>query len=496
MSKFYITSTLPYTNSNPHIGFALEIVQTDVIARYRRLLGEEVFFNTGTDEHGLKIYKAATDKGVLPQKFVDIYAEKFKELMKVLNVSNTYFVRTTDSHHVKAAQEFWKLCSERGDIYKKNYKVKYCVGCELEKTDSELVDGNCPIHPNLKLEEIEEENYFFKFSNYQKPLLKFYKENPDFVLPDFRFNEIKKFVEDGLRDFSVSRLKSKMPWGVPVPNDDKHSMFVWFDALVGYISALGWPDNLEKFNLFWPGMQTAGKDNLRQQSAIWQAMLMSAGLKNSKQILIHGFINIEGQKISKSLGNVVDPFVLVEKYGLDMVRYFLLREIPSTEDGDFSYKKLEERYNGDLANGLGNLVQRVLTLIDTKMNGELIFKRELVEQDVKNKIDELMEKWKSNINSFALHEALGNVWELIGLGNKYTDDKKPWAAIKHDEKEFLAIMTNLVAAIYSLAWMLQPFMPETADKILESFGADKSADILENYKFIIKKGEGLFPRLS
>ena len=496
MNKFYITSTLPYTNSDPHIGFALEIVQTDVIARYHELMGQEVFFNTGTDEHGLKIYKAANDKGILPQKFVDIYAEKFKELMKVLNIRNTYFVRTTDPHHTKAAQEFWKLCKEKGDIYKKNYKLKYCVGCELEKTDSELVDGNCPIHPNLRLEEIEEENYFFRFSNYQKPLLEFYKENPDFVLPDFRFNEIKKFVEGGLNDFSISRLKSKMPWGIPVPDDPGHTMFVWFDALVGYISALGWPDNLEKFNLFWPGMQTAGKDNLRQQSAIWQAMLMSAGLPNSRQILIHGFINVGGQKMSKSLGNVTNPFPLVEKYGVDAVRYFLLREISSTEDGDFSYKKLEERYNGDLANGLGNIVQRILTLIENNLDNELIYKTDFIQDDIKNFVIEVKEKYKKNIDNFALHEALGNIWELISFADKYMDDRKPWAAIKHDEKEFLEIMTNLVAIIHSVAWMLLPFMPETADKVFESFGANKGADILENYKFVVKKGGILFPRLN
>lgn len=492
-NRFYITSTLPYTNSDPHIGFALEIVQTDVIARYYKLMGQEVFFNTGTDEHGLKIYKAANEKGVLPQKFVDVYAEKFKELMKVLDISNTYFVRTTDSHHVKAAQEFWKRCKEKGDIYKKNYKIKYCVGCELEKTDSELVDENCPIHPNLKLEEIEEENYFFRFSNYQKSLLEFYKENSDFVLPDFRFNEIKKFVEGGLKDFSVSRLKSKMPWGVPVPNDDKHSMFVWFDALVGYISALGWPDNLEKFNLFWPGMQTAGKDNLRQQSAIWQAMLMSASLPNSKQILIHGFVNIDGQKISKSLGNIVDPFVLVEKYGVDVVRYFLLREIPSEEDGDFSYKKLEERYNGDLANGLGNLVQRVATLIETGLDGELIYKKENLLSGVPEFSKDELGK---HIDLFKLHEALGYIWKCIGDANVLVNDRKPWKEVKENPEEFLKTMTTLVKMIHEISWMLLPFIPETADKVFESFGSDKNYNISENYKFIVKKGEGLFPRLK
>ena len=336
MKKFYITSTLPYVNSDPHLGFALEIIQTDVIARYRKLLGDEVVFNTGTDEHGLKIYRVALEKDQSPQEYVDEYSSRFAKLKDALNLSVTNFIRTTDLRHIKAAQEFWSRCLNNGDIYKKNYKTKYCVGCELEKTASDLVDGCCPIHPNLKIEEVEEENYFFKFSKYEKKLLKFYKENPNFVIPDRRFNEIKRFVEKGLNDFSVSRLKSKMPWGVLVPGDQKHVMFVWFDALISYISTLGWPDDIDNFNTFWPGVQTAGKDNLRQQTAIWQAMLMSAGLPNSKQVLIHGFITVEGEKMSKTLGNVIDPFKLVDKYGVDPVRYFLLREIPSTEDGDFS----------------------------------------------------------------------------------------------------------------------------------------------------------------
>ncbi len=495
MSKFYITSTLPYTNSSPHIGFALEIIQTDVVARYHRLLEENVFFNTGTDEHGLKIYRATLDSKLEPQTYVDKYAGEFKELTKLLNISNTYFVRTTDKQHIETAQEFWRRCDSRGDIYRKNYKIKYCVGCELEKTESELVNDYCPTHPNLKLEEIEEENYFFRFSKYKESLLKLYKENQDFVLPGFRFNEIKQFVNQGLKDFSISRLKSKLPWGVPVPNDPDHSMFVWFDALVGYISALGWPNDA-RFLEFWPGIQIAGKDNLRQQSAIWQAMLMSAGLPNSKQIFIHGFVMADGQKMSKSLGNVIDPFELVKKYGTDVVRYFLLREISSGEDGDFSYKKLEERYNGDLANGLGNLVQRVITLIDTKLGGELIYKYDLVEKEVKEKAETIFKDYVKNIDNFLLHEAMGDVWKLVSFGDKYIDDKAPWKVIKHDEAEFLKIMNNALYILYNIAWMLVPFLPETADKIFNTMGADREAKSLDNYRFIIKKSKGLFPRLN
>ncbi|MEK7522016.1 MAG: methionine--tRNA ligase, partial [Patescibacteria group bacterium] len=351
---FYITTTAPYVNADPHIGFALEIIQADVIARFKRLQDYEVAFGFGTDEHGLKIYQKALEQKKDPLKYCDEYAKKFDDLKKMLNLSVNYFMRTTDPKHVKAAQEFWTRCFNNDDIYKKNYKTKYCIGCELEKTDSELVDNKCPIHPKLKIEIIEEENYFFRFSKYQKKLLKLYQEQTDFVLPSYRLKEIYDFVKKGLEDFSVSRLKKKMPWGVDVPNDPEHVMYVWFDALIYYISTLGWPKDEKNFNDFWPVVQVAGKDNLRQQSAIWQAMLMSAGLPNSKQIFIHGFITSDGQKMSKSLGNVVNPFDLIKKYGIDAVRYYLLREIPPADDGDYSEKRMNEVYSSDLANELGN----------------------------------------------------------------------------------------------------------------------------------------------
>ena len=269
---FYITTTLPYVNAKPHIGFALELVQADVIARTKRLTNHEVVFNMGTDEHGVKIYRAAEKEEKEIQKYVDEYAATFKDLQEALNTSWTHFVRTTDDSHIKAAQAFWERCDANGDIYKKQYAVKYCVGCELEKTDSELEKGKCPIHPTMELEEIDEENYFFKFSKYQEPLLKLYEEHQDFVMPSHRLKEIKNFVEGGLSDFSISRKKEKMPWGIPVPGDETQVMYVWFDALVNYISTLGWPEFEGDFLRFWPGIQVAGKDNLRQQSAIWQAI--------------------------------------------------------------------------------------------------------------------------------------------------------------------------------------------------------------------------------
>src|SRR3989344_7151705 len=364
VKKFYITTTAPYVNADPHIGFALEIVQADVIARFKRLLGFEVAFGFGTDEHGLKIYRKALEEKKDPQEYCDENAKKFDGLKKILHLSSTHFIRTTDSNHLEAAQEFWRRCYKNCDIYKKKYRIKYCVGCELEKTDSELEGNRCPVHPNLKIESYNEENYFFRFSKYQEKLLALYKNNKDFVFPKHRLSEIESFVKKGLQDFSISRLKAKMPWGVDVPNDADHVMYVWFDALIFYISTLGWPINLREFNRWWPGVQVAGKDNLRQQTAIWQAMLMSAGLPNSQQIFIHGFITSEGKKMSKSLGNVIDPFDLVNQYGTDAVRYYLLKEIPSFEDGDFSHRRMQEIYEADLANELGNLASRLTNLAE------------------------------------------------------------------------------------------------------------------------------------
>src|SRR4030042_2405574 len=369
---FYITTTIPYVNAKPHIGFALEITQADVLARYHQLLGKDVFFNFGTDEHGQKIYQKALEEKKDPQAYVNEYAAKFDRLKIALNLSYNKFIRTTDPHHQEAAQKFWRRCKANGDIYKDRQKIKYCVGCELEKTDSELdQNGLCPLHLNLKIEIFEEDNYFFRFSKYQKQLLDYYEKHPNFVRPNFRFKEIKKFVEAGLRDFSISRIKVKMPWGVDVPDDPDQVMYVWFDALVNYISALGWPNDQEKFQKLWgtrenpKAIQAAGKDNLRQQTAIWQAMLLSAGLPQTKQIFIHGFIISGGQKMSKSLGNVIDPFEVVKKYGTDATRYYLLKEIHPFKDGDFSYQRFEEIYNSDLANGIGNLVQRVAKLAES-----------------------------------------------------------------------------------------------------------------------------------
>lgn len=474
--KFYITTTLPYVNADPHIGFALEIIQADVLARYYRSKGCEVFFNTGVDEHGLKIFRMAQESNIGPQEYCDIYAKKFDDLKQALSLSCDNFIRTTDKHHEKAAQEFWKLCEKNGDIYKKNYKAKYCVGCEMEKTDSELADGKCPFHPNLELEEIEEENYFFKYSKYQKPLLELYEKNPEFVIPKSRLNEIKEFTKRGLEDFSVSRLKEKMPWGVPVPGDKNHVMYVWFDALVNYISCLGWPEDKKKFKDFWPGVQVAGKDNLRHQSSMWQAMLMSAGLPNSKQVFIHGFMTTNGQKMSKSLGNVINPFYLVKKYGTDAVRYYLLREISPTEDGDFTYEKFETRYNSDLAGGIGNLVARVLGIA-----GKIETNESEPTKKTNKKIKEIKKSYISAIERFRFNEALAIVWELISYCDKYINDEKLWE-IKKPE-----VINDLFYTLDEISNLLLPFLPETAEKIKE---AVKSTCLRRQ-----EKSKILFPRV-
>jgi len=475
--KFYITTTLPYVNAEPHIGFALEIVQADVIARYWRQQGYEVFFNTGVDEHGLKVFRKTQEENLDPQVYCDIYAKRYESLKQALNLSYNSFIRTTNPHHIKAAQEFWRRCDKNGDIYKKDYKIKYCVGCELEKTESELVEGRCPIHPDQELEIIEEENYFFRYSRYQDKLLELYRENPQFVLPESRLNEIKEFTKRGLADFSISRLKEKMPWGVPVPGDNKHVMSVWFDALVNYISSLDWPDNVEKCNEFWPGLQVAGKDNLRQQSSMWQAMLISVGLPTSKQIFIHGFITVAGQKISKSLGNVIDPFELVKKYGTDAVRYFLLREIPPTEDGDFTYQKFGERYNADLASGLGNLVARVLTMAKNLKTQISNLKTTSQNLKLKEEINKTQKNYKKALAEFKFNEALISIWGLISFCDKYIEKERPWEKSKK-QKETIG---NLLLAVNEIAKLLQPFLPETSEKIFQQLKT--------------KKKESLFPRI-
>lgn len=478
--KFYITTTIPYVNAEPHIGFALEVVQADMLARYRRNLGEEVYFSTGADEHGQKIYEKAVEEGKDPQVYVDENAVKFDNLKNALNLSYDNFIRTTDKEHVRAAQKLWELCDKNGDIEKKFYKIKYCVGCELEKTDSELVDGICPLHPNRELEDIEEENYFFKLSNYAKKLSDLYEKRPDFVVPANKLDEAKKLVIEGLRDFSISRLKEKLPWGVPVPGDDEHVMYVWFDALVNYISTIGWPDDQRKFEKWWPALQLAGKDQVRQQAVMWQAMLLSAGIEPSRQIFVHGFINVGGQKISKSVGNVVDPFYYTGKYGADAVRYYLVSHIHPFEDSDFDEAKFREAYQADLANGLGNFASRVSTLAEEA--GEL--KNLKVDKQIELEIKNARKSAEEAIAGFRLHEAVEAAWNLIHFGDGYIDEKKPW------ESKDKNVIFNLVVLLDNIASLVLPVVPDAAQKITSAITwTDK-----DNIR--VKKIQPIFPRLQ
>lgn len=491
-STFYITTTTPYVNSDPHIGFALEIIQADSIARFHKALGEEIFFNTGTDEHGIKIFRKAEEAGIEPQAYVDQYAARFAELKSLLNLSYTNFIRTTDAHHKQSAQAFWQRCLEAGDIYKKTYKVKYCVGCELEKTDSELIDDKCPIHPNLVIELIEEENYFFKFSRFEKPLLDLYQKYHDLVIPEFRFREIISFVEGGLQDFSISRLKEKMPWGVPVPGDDTQVMYVWFDALVNYIAALGWENESRvasseslveqtDFEKFWGtleeprGVQCAGKDNLRQQSAMWQAMLMSAGLPPTRHILIHGFITSGGQKMSKSLGNVVDPFQMVQDFGVDALRFWLLHDMSTFEDGDFTIEGFKESYNANLVNGIGNLVSRVLTMAK---NGMIESRVASSESRVLN------EEFQAYMRGFEIQKAIKWLWSEYRKLDEYIAKNEPFKVIKVNPAEGKKQIEFLLQQLTELNLYLNIFLPATGEKIETA---------LNNYKEEIPR---LFPRLN
>lgn len=507
--KFYITTTLPYVNASPHIGFALEITAADAIARYQRQLGRDVVFNTGTDEHGQKIYEQALASGKDPQAYCDEYAQKFASLKESLNLSFSHFIRTTDPHHIAAAREFWQRCQQNGDIYKRDYQVSYCVGCELEKQASELVDGHCPLHPTQELEIREEENYFFRFSKYDQELLNLYENHPEFVKPEGKLKEIRSFVAGGLNDFSISRLKSKMPWGISVPGDDEHVMYVWFDALVNYISTLGWPEDEDNFNDFWPGMQVAGKDNLRQQSAMWQAMLISAGLPPSSQILINGFINVGGQKMSKSLGNVITPEDMVKKYGVDGTRYLLLDLGPFGEDMDVTWEKLDQVYTANLANGLGNLCSRVAKLCQKyEISGENVaadkaadkFAAYIQINDETGQQHTLPTNFHQKMSEFEIAAAIdlifkdeagtelgddsenpGKTFKSVSELDKHMSKTKPWLQPEAEAKENLRFLTSQIILI---ALHLQPFMPETAEKILNHFSNPKISAL-----------EPLFPRI-
>ena len=470
-NKFYLTTAIPYVNAGPHVGYALEIVQADVIARFQRLLNKDVFFLTGSDENSLKNVQTAEEQNISTKELVDKNAKKFEDLKETLNLTFDDFIKTTEKRHIEGAQKLWLSCKKE-DIYKKKYKGLYCVGCESFYTKKDLVDGKCPEH-NTKPEIVEEENYFFKLSKYQDFLKDLISKDKIKITPKTRKNEVLAFIERGLEDFSISRSKKRAHnWGIPVPNDPEQIIYVWFDALANYITALDWQNNGPLFKKHWPAdIHFIGKGISRFHAIYWPAMLESAGLSLPKEIFIHGYITINGKKISKSLGNVVDPKKLTEEYGVDTVRYYLLREIPAYSDGDFSIQRFKEVYNADLANGLGNLIARVAKLCERSSF------------EFKDSKTELSEEYKKDLNSFKFDSVIKSIWEEIRSLDCYLDKKAPWK-IK-EEKELKTVLQEAIDNIRQIAYELQPFLPETSSKIKEQFKEPK-----------IKSEKSLFPRLK
>ncbi|MBU1992863.1 MAG: methionine--tRNA ligase [Patescibacteria group bacterium] len=500
MNKFYITTAIPYVNAKPHIGFALEIVQTDCLARYRRLKGDDTYFLTGTDEHGVKLYKTAKEEGIPPQKFADDNAEKFKALKDLLALSNDDFIRTTSDLHKRGAQKLWSKLVEKGDIYKDKYVGNYCVGCESYIANSDLVDGKCPNHDKAP-EKLEEKNYFFKLSRYSDQIRKAIETDELLILPKSRKQEMLNIIGEGLPDISFSRPKKILPWGITVPGDDDQVMYVWCDALSNYITALGYADDDEKVSRYWPAdVHVIGKDILRFHAGYWIGMLMSAGISIPKAIYVHGFITSEGKKMSKSLGNVVDPVEYVEKYGVDSLRYYLLREIPTCDDGDFSKTRFEAIYDGELANNVGNLFSRVCAMTEKYFDGKVPPATD--GKDVVSEVATAHREYHENFEKFDLKAALEAVLRLADFANGYVEENRPWELAKKDTNKLADVMYNLLEMLAHISYMLQPFIPNAAEKMFaqlslteQNFPAEDKWGILKEGSEI-SKGEPLFPRLD
>ncbi len=491
MKKFYITTSIPYANAGPHIGHILDPLIADVLARYYRIKGKKVRFLVGTDEHGAKIVRAAEAVGKTPKELVDENSAKFRALRETLNLSWDDFIRTSDQkRHWPGAQKMWQELVKSGDIYWKKYRGLYCVGHEAFITEKDLVGGKCQDHQK-EPEVIEEENWFFKLSKYGQEIGSRIKNDELRIIPESRKNEILSLIEGGLEDVSFSRPSKDLAWGVPVPDDSGQTMYVWCDALVNYISSIGYGQEnqlpVTSYQYWWPAdLQVVGKDNLRFHAAIWPGMLLSAGLELPKSIFIHGFVNVDGKKISKTVGNVIAPEEIVNKYGVDPVRYYFLREFPAREDGDFSYQKFEDRYNGDLANGLGNLVARVAALGEKLSPLHFDFEKD-VSVDIKKEIDRVYKSYEKSLEEIRLNEALVSIWELVSFADKYINEKKPWSIDK--EMELKKVMVGASYLIGAVINFLRPFLPETAEKVLEQVSFEDS--IIK-----IKKGRNLFPRLQ
>lgn len=473
MNKFFLTNAIPYVNAKPHVGHALEFVQSDTIRRYHKLLGDDTLLLCGGDENAMKNVQAAEKEDVPIQEFVDNNTKLFEVLAMNLNVQFDIFQKGSNEKHHKSSQKLWELCVAAGDIYKKSYTGLYCVGCELFYEKSELNEqGECFEHPGRKLEEVTEENYFFKLSKYQDQIQELLEKEVIKIIPESRKNEVLSFVKSGLQDISISRSNVRAKnWGVPVPEDETQRMYVWFDALNIYQSGIGFGSNEEEYNKWWPAdVHVIGKGIIRFHAVYWPAFLLSAGLKLPKSIFVHGYFTVDGQKMSKTLGNVIDPNEMIEKYGVDALRYYFLSQIPSTGDGDFSEQRLREVYNSDLANGLGNLCSRVAKLC------------EKVELSGGVPPESLDPKLITQLDQYSFNNALEHIWGEIKVADVKINTEKPWEKENDELKE---ILVKLVDQIIHIGYNLQPFLPETAEKILNQFTAE-----------IITPTEPLFPRLA
>jgi len=486
-AKFYITTAIDYVNGEPHLGHALEKIQADVLARYHRSLGDDVFFLTGTDENAQKNVLAAEKANLPVREFIDRNVSRFKEMITLLNISNTDFIRTTDKKkHWPGVIKLWQQCERAGDIYKKEYSGCYCLGCEAFVTEKDLKNGLCPEHLKPP-EKISEENYFFRLSKYQRKLKDLIESDELRIVPETKKNEILSLINSGLDDFSISRPAERMKgWGIPVPGDKSQIVYVWYDALSNYITALGYgTEDTRLFEKYWPAdVHVIGKGIIRFHAVYWPAMLLSAGLLLPKSIFVHEYITAGGQKMSKSLGSQVDPIELAKKYGAEPVRYFLLREISPFQDGDFTLERLKERYNSDLAKGLGNLVSRVLTMAEKAFQGEIEGEASVQFRDL---FKEVSERFDQSMAEFKFNNALAAIWKLIAYCDQYIERERPW------ERNDQQVLKNLLVSLAQIASFLEPFLPETSRKIFVQLGTEKDK---KPWRFKIKKEKALFPKID
>ncbi|MCX8158192.1 MAG: methionine--tRNA ligase [Candidatus Diapherotrites archaeon] len=490
MDKFYVTTAIDYPSSKPHLGHAYEKTIADVMARWNRLKGKDVFFLTGTDEHGLKIQRAAEKEGKTPKEFVDLQVKNFKKLCEVWNISYDRFIRTTDKDHELICQQIFQKVYDKGDIYLGTYEGLYCTDCERFYLEKDLVEGKCPVH-NKELDVVKEKTYYFKMSKYQNQLLNYFENNPEFIYPISKRQEIINRVKEGLLDLSVSR--TSFSWGIPLPNDKNHVIYVWFDALLNYVSGVSYGS--DKFGKYWPAdVHNIGKDILWFHSVIWPCMLFAADIKPPKKICVHGFITTStGAKMSKSLGNVIDPIQLVERYGCDSVRYFLLREIPFGEDGRFSEEALITRHNNELANELGNLVYRTLSLLEKKNNSLIPDSSSDLELFKKLDINSI----EQHMDSYEFHLALSEIFSFISEVNKYINEKQPWKQQGHELNKTLYTLSDSIRVV---AILLSPFIPNAVNSIKQQFGFeelsfDKCKPNLTKKNTKITKGNVLFEKI-